>query len=239
MSRKSIFATAAFAVAAAFAAPASAAVITFEEFAQGTIINNQYAGLGLTISVTNNRANAAFDYGVIFDTSVDPSTVEDIDLLAPFDDLSTADDEMFMPGNVLIIQEDNGVSTCSATVCSPVDDEGEGGVVRFDWTSEVTVNSFDYFDIEAGEAMLTVVLFDLIGNIISTTQFNGSGGDNTFATAMLGVGGVGAMEVFFNSSGALDNISFDASEVPLPGAIVFMGAGLAAYGARRKKAKSA
>ncbi|MDJ0597351.1 MAG: SdrD B-like domain-containing protein [Crocosphaera sp.] len=93
----------------------------------GTVIDNEYQNLGLTISATGFGA-------MIFD-SANPTGGDD--------DLAT-DSE----GNILIISEDGD--------SSDPDDNAGGGVITFDLDNPVTVNSINFVDIEeAGGIVFT------------------------------------------------------------------------------------
>ncbi|MCK5346144.1 MAG: hypothetical protein KAR20_22190, partial [Candidatus Heimdallarchaeota archaeon] len=126
-----------FAVSATvcFSPAANAAVIDFEGYGAGTIINSQYTDV--TVSAINNGSGP--DVAVIFDTR--NVTGDDYDLVPEGYDIDN-------DGNVLIIHE---TKNCGATSCDEPDDEASGGTFYFDFASLITLKSIDFFDIETDE----------------------------------------------------------------------------------------
>lgn len=221
--------------AISLAAQANASVVDLNSgaFANGEILTNQIAGL--TVSATSTGGGSANDFAFIFDTE---NAIGDGDLAAPFDDPSTPVDEGFRPGNVLAIGEtcNAGAGTCD------VDDNGPGGVINFDFASDVIFNSISLFDFVTDE--LTIDLFDMDDNLVFSitgpTQNNDTGNavdDNLFSTLDLG-GAVFRSAVFtFDGSGTIGN--FDITAVPVPGALPLFFSGVAGLAfARRQRRKA-
>lgn len=194
------------------------------DLAHGDIISDNsgliFPGLNITVSGSNS-GNA-----LIFDTSL--SNTADPDLEAPFDDPNTAILEMFEPGNVVIIGNDNG----------DVDDDPDGGVITFDFQIPVAFVSFDYFDTDDGGTTLIVEIEDTLGNIISTGVISGGEvvGDNEFSTFNFAANSGQEIARFaLTGSGAIDNVAF---AVPEPTTLGLLGAGLVVSGLalRRRRA---
>ena len=102
-------------IAALSLGSANAAVIDFENFAAGTIMDTEYVMLGVVaISAVNLRGGP--DLAVVFD-STNP-TGGDTDLGGPFSNLTLGSSS---PGNLLIIQENDN---CDEFTCQVPDDEG-------------------------------------------------------------------------------------------------------------------
>ena len=114
-------------------------VIDFEGFAAGTVIDDEYANLGVTISATGGSNQA-----MIFD-SANPTGGDT--------DLATANE-----GNILIISEDGD--------SSDPDDNAGGGTITFDFNNGVDINSINFVDIEetGGQVFTT----DADGNVTTT-----------------------------------------------------------------------
>lgn len=211
------------AIVCCFSPAANAIVIDFDGHAAGTIINNQYADL--TVSAVNNGSGP--DVAVTFDTN--NPTGGDFDLVPTSYD----------PGNVLIIHETNN---CNASSCDNPDDAASGGIFYLDFTSAVTLESIDFFDIEASENGQTpsnaIKLFDAANNEIMANTFYvpGTGGDNTWDQLAFNVDGVKRIELNISGSGAIDRVAF--SRIPVPAAVWLFGSGLIGLTAlaRRKKA---
>ena len=208
-----------------FSAAHATTVIDFEGYSAGTIIDTEYAG-ELTMSAVNLGSGP--DAAVIFDTT--NPTGGDTDLV-PID---------YNPGNVLIIHETNN---CDANTCDNPDDEASGGIFYLDFASIITLESIDFFDIEATENGQTpynvIKLFDAADNEIMPDTFYipGTGGDNTWDQLLFNVDGIKRIELNMAGSGAIDNITYRA-RVPLPAAAWLFASGFIGLItlARRKKA---
>jgi len=186
-------------------------VIDFNEQDRGRIINNQYFAEGVTISADNNNGP---DLAIIFDSS--NPTGDDPDLGTPNKDFggpgegnggkkNTPGENSTSLGNLLIIAENSGGSSSDGTVNNP-DDEADGGVIIFTFDEPVTVNNMKIIDLENGENDI-IRCFDAGGNLLSTININGQG-DNSVITQGVNEENVSRMEVEFQSSGALDELSF-------------------------------
>jgi len=105
----------------------------------GTVIDNEYANLGLTISATGGSNQA-----MIFDSA--HPTGGDYDL-------ATSDE-----GNILIISEDGDASDA--------DDNAHGGTITFTLDNAVNVNTISFVDIE--ESGGKVFTTDVDGNVTTT-----------------------------------------------------------------------
>lgn len=206
-----------------FTSLASAAIVDFEGFATGTIIDNEYqASQGITINGVNTDRNAS-NLAVIFNTA--QPTGGDVDLAAPFSNnrgLGNLD-----PGKVLIIHEHPG--NCSANNCPNPDDEGSrpAGYFSISFNQSVTLNSIDFFDVEGRETAANAIrLFDANNNEIAANTFftPNTGGDNQWDRVDFGIVGVKSIQINMGGSGAIDNINYSA--VPVPAAIWFMGSAL-------------
>ena len=221
-------------------ASANAVVIDFEGFDAGTIIDDDIEGI--TVSALSFGASSP-DVAVIFDTN-NPTGGDD-DLGAPFINLGT--DAELSPGNVLILQEND---PCDASACDEPDDNGGGGRFTFDFAVPVTLNSINFFDVEADEAgapiegtgMIIAAMGEdgMMGGLLGTWEVPGTGGDNTWATLDLGgVSGVTQLTITLFGSGAIDDL--DVTPIPVPAAVWLFGSALAGFAgiARRRAARIA
>ena len=225
------------AISCCLSSAAFAAVIDFESYSSGTIIDSEYTSL-LTVSAIN--ASSGPDVAVIFDTT--NPTGGDADLGGPFGTNDSSLSNNYSPGNVLIIHETNN---CNAFTCEDPDDEGSrnAGTFFFDFASVITLESIDFFDIETVEGTNNEIkLFDKDDNELLPNTFfvPDTGGDNMWGQLLFGVDGVKRIELNMGGSGAIDNITFTAAEmpqVPVPAAIWLFGSGLIGLVgfARRKK----
>lgn len=218
------------------ASSASAAVLDFEGFAAGTIIDDEYSVLpppGTAVSAVNLSAGP--DVAVIFDTNM--VTGGDPDLGAPFSSLNPALDQNYMPGNVLIIQER---TNCDQFTCSVPDDEGSrpAGEFEFIFNSAITLQSIDFFDIEFNENNndpdSEIRLYDSADNeiFVDTFYVPNTGGDNMWNQLVFGdITGVKRIVIEMNGSGAIDNLTY----VPIPAAAWLFGSALLGLGWLRRR----
>jgi hypothetical protein len=155
-------------------------VIDFEGFDKGTVIDNEYASLGVTISASGGSNQA-----MIFD-SANP-TGGDGDLKTP----GYGANNTTAQGNILIISEDGD--------SSDPDDNARGGTIAFDFDNGVNINSLSFVDIEenGGKVFTT----DANGNV-TTTDIPGVG-DNSFQTLTINDDDVVKLEVQLKGSGSI------------------------------------
>lgn len=211
---------------------ANALTLTFDEdfIDHGTIINEQYADLGVSISAVNNSRGP--DLAVAYDTTARPAnrfTNRDADLTGDFG-----------TGNALIIQENR---FCSYTKCYLADDEGSrpSGSLFFSFDYVINSFSFDFIDIEEPEVTgAEIRYFDDSSNVVGSISFDSLDevvfGDNTFnSTDDISLAGLGVttLEFVLGGSGALDNIS--VSTVPLPASASIFALGLFGLQAFRRR----
>ncbi|MGB5592926.1 MAG: SdrD B-like domain-containing protein, partial [Crocosphaera sp.] len=164
-------------------------VIDFEGFAAGTVIDNEYASLGVTISATGGSNQA-----MIFD-SANP-TGGDHDLETP----GYGNNNTTAQGNILIISEDGD--------SSDPDDNAGGGTITFTFDNAVNVNSLSFVDIE--ESGGKVFTTDADGNV--TTTNIAAPGDNSFQTLTINDDDVVKLEVDLVGSGSISSVDFDSIE---------------------------
>ncbi len=208
----------------AFSSLTQADVIDFDDFAKGTIIDDEYAPL-LSVGVKNLGGGP--DVAVIFDT-LDPSG-GDSDLGGPFNSNNPDLQDNYTANNVLIIHER---FDCNDLTCREPDDEGsrQAGRFFFDFTSSITLESIDFFDVETAEngrrSENAIRLFDSAYNEIMPNTFYtpDTGGDNMWDRLVFNVEGVRRIELNMGGSGAIDNITY--SVIPIPSAIWLFGCGL-------------
>ena len=156
--------------------------LDFNAFTAGTVIDDEYAALGVTVSATGGAGKA-----MIFD-SANPTGGDD--------DLASDTLE-----GLLIVSED-GDST-------DPDDNAGGGSLFFDFEDGVRIKSLTFKDIEETSGDGTrMVFFDAEGNEIANHYVDPTG-DGGERTVQLFVEGVSRMEVRFEGSGAIDNLTFD------------------------------
>lgn len=227
-----------------FVGSAQSAIIDFEGFDAGVIIDNEYlTSHGVTVSGTNNVRQTS-NVATVFDSN--DFTGGDDDLAAPFyqsDD--TNENNPFTPGNILVIHEH--ASECDGTVCTDPDDEGTkikgeaSGYFEFSFLEQVTLNSVDFFDIEYNESnapKFSIELFsdDAFNVAIFENEFfvPDTGGDNTWdRLSFTDVTGVMSMRINLGGSGAIDNINF--TPVPEPSSMFLSVLCLLGYRVLSKK----
>jgi hypothetical protein len=179
---------------------------------------------------------------VLFD-SANP-TGGDTDLAAPFSSPNNNNLGSMSPGHFLIIHE--RANECNATVCNDPDDEGTrpAGKIFMDFSTEVTLKSIDFFDIEGAENGDTVnnqiVLYDSAGAVIPNAMFYtpDTGGDKTWDQVNFGdLAGVKTVEIRLGGSGAVDNIKFEVAQVSEPAGLGLLAFGMVAMGALHRRRK--
>ncbi|NUH65460.1 Hint domain-containing protein [Sulfitobacter sp. S0837] len=156
--------------------------LDFNAFAAGTVIDDEYADLGVTVSASGGSGDA-----MIFDTA--NPTGGDHDL---------ASDTL---GGVLIVSEDGD--------SSDPDDNACGGSLYFDFDDAVRMKGITFKDIEETSGDGTrVIFYDEHGEVIQNhyVQPTGDGGERF---VQFNVDGVSRFEVRLEGSGAIDNLVFD------------------------------
>lgn len=235
----------AVAASAALFGAATAAVIDFNSFAAGEIVNTQNPSA--TIS-----ASGGADVAIAFDTSLPDGPFsgggigEDEDLQAPFTNVIGGGS--LSPGNILVIADDTSDCTTTPGFCDPQDDE-VGGTITVEFTDPrgvifESVNAFDIRD-TSGQTF-TVNLYDLsdalIGSIIvGNAGINEIVGDNEYINLVNPFAqAVSKLEFVFGSSGGIDDLKYSAV-VPVPGALLLMltGLGLGGFVSRKRKPATA
>ncbi len=158
-------------------------------------------------------------------------------------------------GNILIIAENSVDSNGDGLIDVP-DDNAGGGTISFDFLQEVTFFGFNAIDFTDAGGSLTVDLFGAAGELFSFTVSDIAGpgvdlvadvSDNTFIGLFSnvfgfdGITGVTQADITLSGSGAIDNLRFEVSEVPIPAALPLMmtALGFGGFVSRRRKAKIA
>ena len=156
--------------------------LDFNAFSAGTIIDDEYADLGVTVSASGGSGDA-----MIFDSS--NPTGGDSDLAS--DTLE----------GLLIVSEDGDQSD--------PDDNAGGGSLFFDFDDMVRMKGVTFKDIEeTGGEGTRVIFYDDNGDVIQNhyVQPTGDGGERF---VQFNIDGVSRFEVRFEGSGAIDNLVFD------------------------------
>lgn len=207
---------------------ASAAILDFEGNDSGDILNS-FSVDGITGSIAAVGFGKGSDIAMVFDT--DDFTGGDDDLEAPFYAELTGSNPPkgtpvdgtaeLSPGNVLIISEDGDADD--------PDDNGQGGTITFTFDSLVTFMGFDVLD--------DVTNFTVTANTNDTTGPISLAYDNQFQSfADLNWAGVSEVVFDFGSaSGAIDNIAFEATPVPVPASLPLLAAGFGIFGLMKRK----
>lgn len=165
------------------------AVLDFD-FAHGTVINSQYAGQGITISIDGGE-----DIGIVYDSELggaNGGTIHGAD--TDLERLSPAGDPLgwdggnlganYRAGGLLIIQENaplaspptygSGANTVTSASNYNPDDNGGGGVITF--LIDHTRFSYNYFNV-------TLADFEEDGNNYFSTLYGVDGTVETFSFA--------------------------------------------------------
>ncbi len=224
----------------AMAGTTSAAVLDFEGFASGQIIDDEYAP---DVQISGVNLSFGPDVALIFDTTDLNPAGGDYDLVGPFNSNNPTLSDNYNPGNVLIIQERNDCDF-QAGFCATPDDEGSrpGGEFEFLFSTDIILESLDFFDIEAvedsGNPNSQIRLYDSAGDeIMAGLLFvPGTGGDNLWNQMDFGsVSGVRRIVIELNGSGAIDNLTYQV--VPVPAAAWLFGSALGLLGWMRLRTR--
>lgn len=231
------------AAVAASAGCASASIITFSGLEHGRIVNNQFAGLGLTVAADN--FNRSFDLAVAFNTQL--SGTPDPDIQGPPWSAGNLSPDTVL-GNVLIIQENN--TGIGDGIANNPDDEGSrpAGEFLLTFANAVSVFGLDIVDIEnevaetggirlfSNNVMVVDITWAMLRNPASpfydpSIVFGDRSANRVvpLVASSFGVSGFDRAVVRMGGSGAIDNIV-----VPAPGSAVVFVAGLVL--ARRRRA---
>jgi hypothetical protein len=151
----------------------------------GTTIENQFQPYGVVIKARDPIKNPA----MIFDTG--NPTGGDYDLRDPSGELD----------NVLIISE-------NADTSNP-DDKAGGDTLRFEFDSLVGNITVGFLDIDLGEGNSFIRVFDDQDSVLGEVFIPGFGGNET-GDVFLDFGGVAAIEINLQESGAITEVSYEA-----------------------------
>lgn len=201
-----------FGAAAALALPLVAhgdLLIDFSGLPAGTVIDDEYAGLGVTISAMNNIQQNP-DLAIIFD-SENPTGGDD-DLMTP--GIGVGNNAPL--GNLLIIAEDDEDTNGDGLIDDP-DDEAGGGTIFFNLDDTFTGLSISIVDVEEQGGSL---LFFEGGNLAAEVDIPALG-DNSAQTILVDNVSFDELRVDFAGSAGIGQVEF----VPTPatGALLALG----------------
>ncbi|MGF1607364.1 MAG: hypothetical protein ACFB22_13610 [Rhodothalassiaceae bacterium] len=225
------------AVAMLIPAPGIAGVIdlsTVPGMSHGMIMYDQMPGITMT-------ATSKTDYLVAFDTKTAKKDTSDDDLLKPFGapqpGAPAAYSAVPEDPDFLLIMNENW--DCGATYCNDPDDDVRGGTISFAFDDPVTMLSLDLFDLDGGGQSEFVEITLHTAGFTQTVSGAHIGDGNAARIDLVtlfgsqSTAGVSQMDLYFKSSGAVGEITF--LQVPLPATALFLAAGLAAVGPRRRR----
>lgn len=176
------------------------------QLAAGTVVDEQWAGLGMHVSARNNTAGHP-DMAILFDSAA--PTGDDYDLVTP--GYGAFNDTAY--GKLLIIPE-NAIDVDGDGLVDVPDDERYGGVITFAFDGLTTVGGLTVVDIDTYE-VLHVQGFD--GDTLVQDVVLPGIGDNCMLTIGLSSAKVDRLEVAFSGSGAIAELTL----VPCPAVVDF------------------
>ena len=215
-------------------AAANADIIDFENLAHGEVVTDQYAQMGVSISVIN--FNKAFDAGVVFNSNLTGTADPDLEAAN-----RVGGNFEGSTGNILIIQEnDLGLDTGFA---SDPDDEGgrPGGQIILEFDTALSSFGFDVMDLDDLSLEMTSVDFYAGQIVVASYDFatfaavrNATFGDST-ANRIDPLGAERAFDrVVFNVGGSMGFDNFNYTVVPSPSSLAMVLAGGALCVTRRR-----
>jgi MYXO-CTERM domain-containing protein len=241
-----------FAAASARAGAPGGTLIDFNGLPAGTVVNDQFAGQGVRISVQRTSPGPAV--ATLYNTR--RTGEPDPDLQIPFagGNLGTNGPG----GNILIIPENNTDKNKDGLIDQP-NDEGDrpAGQFTFNFTRPVSTFGFDLIDID-GPAEFNknagyFASFYLNGSLEARVGFGSfidptspfydptvKYGDNTanrirpISAREVGMPSFDRVVLNFGGSGGTDNIIFTPAVVPEPGALALLGLAVPALLRRRR-----
>ncbi|MDB2407058.1 Hint domain-containing protein [Jannaschia sp.] len=160
--------------------------ISFNDLPAGTLISDQFADQGVT--VTSSGTNPA----MIFDATQDPAgpvSGDDTDLLNA------------SAGGILIASEDGD--------SSDPDDAGGGATLGFHFDSQVIFQGITLADVEEGA---TITIRDADGRLLYEESFTSADGE--YLDIEVDVPGAVDMEIVFAGSGGIDDLIFTKAIAP-------------------------
>ena len=238
--------TAALAASAALIGSASATplILDFESLSEGTAITTGNTPGASSITVTDSSAGTNAGTVVAYDTGPGGSNA-DLDLEQPIapapisgpDDVEFSTSDNFsvldaddLPANAFAGLGNIGIFQNNATTAA--NDDPSGGILNIALDGLQIFESIDFVDLNSSTAnavTVTLTLADMVSTVafeISGFDTDGSEPENFAARVIADVDYlVSSIQIEFLGSGAFDNVTF--SEVPLPGAVWLMIAGLA------------
>lgn len=239
--------------AIAMVIPAQADVLDFNSLPAGTIIDNEYAPVGVTIAADNFNSNS-FNIATLFNSA--GNTGGDADLQAPFD-LGTYKNSG-PGGNILIIQDQTLRTLSGGRVAAP-NDEGNrpAGTLTFNFIRPIDSFGMDLIDIEGpeeygvnsgffatffGGGATVRVGFDAFinpnSNFYRPGVVYGNNSANTIApisARSIGLTQFDKVEINLGGSGGLDNVTYGFAVAPEPASIALAAAGLSVLSLRRRR----
>ena len=235
---------------AAAQAGAPGGLINFDDHAPGTIIDNEYIGQGVTISVQRTSPGPAV--ATLYNTN--RTGEPDPDLQTPFERGNLAPSGT--GGNILIIPENRNDTNGDGRIDTP-NDEGDrpAGQFTFQFTTPVTQFGFDLVDVDGPQEYDNnsgfFASFFLAGSLEARVGFGAfvdpsspfydasvKYGDNSvnrirpITARAVGMPVFDSVVLNFGGSGGTDNIVF--TPIPEPGVLALLGLAVPALLRRRR-----